>query len=59
MEKLKCPHCGNGELNKVSATPPYDPDHLQCSACDSTFMPEAITRNSVPLDSGSVEDEAT
>ena len=34
---MKCPHCGEGELEKVPEDEPWHPDYLICPKCDSTF----------------------
>jgi hypothetical protein len=33
----KCGRCEDGKVELVSGTAPWDPDHLQCPVCDSTY----------------------
>ena len=36
-EEESCPHCKQGKLSPIKGNEPYDPDHLMCEECSSTF----------------------
>jgi len=32
-----CPHCIEGDIEKVTGRPPAHPDYAQCNKCDSSY----------------------
>ena len=53
----KCTSCAQGAVEHIRGTAPYDPDHLQCPVCDSTYCLTPIGVYSMKADIKKLQDD--